>query len=110
MSKWPKKTEIERVLKRLDENPDLYSHDLPPNATEKDRIKYGLCSEFVKYMNQHDITQRELAKRIGIDEALVSKVVRYRIGEFSLDRLYDFLNTLDPSLTLKVERKKGEAA
>ncbi len=110
MSKWPERKEIERVLKKLEENPELYSRALPPNATEKERIKYDLCAEFVKYMNRNEITQRELAKRIGIDEALVSKVVRYHIDEFSLDRLYDFLNALDSSLMLKVTRKRKEAA
>ena len=110
MSKWPSREAIDGVLKKLEENPELYSRALPPNATQKDRIKYELCAEFVKYMNRHDITQRELAKRIGVDEALISKVVRYHIEEFSLDRLYDFLNTLDSGLTLKVARKKEEAA
>lgn len=110
-SKWPSKEAIERVTKKVEENPELYtSRALPADATEKDRIKYGLCAEFVKYMNRHGITQRELSKRVGIDEALVSKVVRYHVEEFSLDRLYDFLNALEPNLTLKVERKKGEAA
>ena len=110
-SKWPSREAIERVTKKIEENPDLYvSRALPANATQKDRIKYELCAEFVKYMLKHDITQRELAKRIGVDEALISKVVRYHIEDFSLDRLYDFLNTLDSGLTLKVARKKEDAA
>lgn len=108
MTRWPKREDIDQVLKDLDDKP--WSVALPADATEKDRIKYGLCAEFVKYMNQHKITQRELAKRIGTDEALVSKVVHYYIEEFSLDRLYDFLNALDSSLTLKVARKEEEAA
>ncbi|MGK5084761.1 XRE family transcriptional regulator [Bdellovibrionota bacterium FG-1] len=110
-NKWPSREAIERLTKKVEENPELYvSHGLPSNAPEKDRIKYELCGEFIKYMNRHEITQRELAKRIGIDEALISKVVHYHIDEFSLDRLYDFLNTLDSGLTLKVTRKKEEAA
>lgn len=110
-TKWPSQAAIRRVIKKVAANPQAYtSYELPREASEKDRIKFGLCGEFVKYMNRNGITQRELARRIGIDEALVSKIVRNRINAFSLDRLYDFLNILEPSLTLKVARKNAKAA
>jgi len=49
------------------------------------------------HINNHKITQRELAKLLGIDEALVSKFVHYRFDEFTLDRLIGYLLILFPN-------------
>ena len=75
---------------------------LPPNATPLDKAKFNLCKELVTYMQKNDLSQRELAKELGVVESRVSEVVHYRIRKLTLDRLVRYLQTLDPDFALKV--------
>jgi predicted XRE-type DNA-binding protein len=95
MTKWPKREEIEKVLKKLDENPELYSRAISSDASQTERIKRDICAELVVYKREHDLNQRELAQKLEISEALVSKILRYRFDEFTLDRLIRYLEILD---------------
>jgi predicted XRE-type DNA-binding protein len=95
MTKWPKRKAIEKVLKRLDEDSDLYVQALSDNASHTDRIKRDICAELIIYKREHELNQRELAQKIEISEALVSKILRYRFDEFTIDRLIRYLETLD---------------
>ena len=109
MSQWPKKDELKQTLKELEKEPG--SQSLPENATPIDQTKYEICEQFVKYMLNHELNQTELAQQLDLDDAIVSKIVRYRIEEFTIDRLYTYLKSLDPELKLSLTKKKdGEAA
>ena len=95
MKKWPKQEKIKKVLKRLDENPELYSHAISDDASHVDRIKRDICAELIVFKREHGLNQRELAQKLEISEALVSKILRYRLDEFTLDRLIRYLEALD---------------
>jgi predicted XRE-type DNA-binding protein len=94
MKKWPKHEDIEKVLKNLNENPDLYSRAVPDNAPLTDRIKRDICAEFIIYKRDKNLNQRELAQKLEIGEALISKILRYHFEEFTIDRLIRFLEKL----------------
>ena len=94
MTKWPKQKDIEEVLKKLDANPELYSRAIPDDAPLTDRIKRDICAEFIVYKRENDVNQRELAQKLEIGEALVSKILRYQFGEFTIDRLIRYLEKL----------------
>jgi len=101
MTKFPSKEELELVQKELDKGPA--SRPLPKNAPPVDRAKYRLCEKFVIYKNTHQISQKELAKKIGIDEALMSKILRYHFDEFTADRLIKYLNEIYPEVDVKID-------
>ena len=94
MTKWPKQEDIEEVLKKLDAKPELYSRAIPDDAPLTDRIKRDICAEFIVYKRENDVNQRELAQKLEIGEALVSKILRYQFGEFTIDRLIRYLEKL----------------
>jgi predicted XRE-type DNA-binding protein len=102
MKKWPKQENIEAILKRLDENPDLYSRIVPNDAPVVDLIKRDMCAELIIYKREHNLNQRELSQKLEISEALVSKLLRYHFDEFTLDRLIRYLE----SLNIKFEFKR----
>lgn len=102
MKKWPKKEDVAAVLKRLDENPDLYSRVVSDDASHVDRIKRDICAELIIYKREHNLNQRELAQKLEISESLVSKMLRYHFNEFTIDRLLGYLE----SLNIKFEFKK----
>ena len=76
----------------------IASKPLAKTASAVDKIKHRLCKEFIIYKNMHNILQKDLAHKIGIDDALMSKILHYHFDEFTIDRLIKFLNVLYPNL------------
>lgn len=98
---FPTESELQEMREKLSKGPA--SKPLPKNATVVDKIKYQVCKEFVVYINTTKITQKALAEKIGIDEALMSKVLHYNIDEFTVDRLVKFLAELHPGLHITID-------
>ena len=101
MTKWPKRKAIEKVLKSLDEDSDLYVRAASAESSQSDRIKRDICAELIIYKREHELNQRELAQKIEISEALVSKILRYRFDEFTIDRLIRYLEKLNIQFEFK---------
>lgn len=101
MANFPSEKELERIWKKLDKGPA--SRPLPKDASAVDRAKFRLCEKFVIYKNVHNITQRALAEKIGIDEALMSKVLHYHFDEFTTDRLINYLSKIYPDIDVKID-------
>lgn len=100
MTKFPNDKELKKAREALEKGPAAKL--LPKNASPVDKMKYSLCEEFVKYKNQNNLTQRALAEKLGIDEALVSKIIHYSFEEFTTDRLVKYLAVLYPKLEIKL--------
>ena len=97
---FPNKEEIESISEKLK---NVEGTLLPPsNPTPIEQLRWDICQRFLSYKMERNITQKELAERLGIDEAKVSKILRHRIEEFSTDRLAKLLYQIDKKLTLKV--------
>jgi predicted XRE-type DNA-binding protein len=99
-TKFPSDKELKEVRGILDHGPA--ARPLSKDASPVDKAKYSLCEEFVKYKNAHKLTQRALAELLGIDEALVSKIIHYSFEEFTTDRLIKYLSVLYPKVEVKV--------
>ena len=97
--RWPSEEELRSVRRKLARAKGSYS--LPPDANALDKAKYKMCERFLVYMREADLSQRQLAIKIGVPETRVSEIVHYRIWKFTLDRLIGYYEKLDPKLTLK---------
>ena len=93
--------EIRQAAKRLGKRQSS-SGPLPPHASSLEMTKYDLCRRLLVYMRKHELTQRELAKKLGVVESRVSEVLNYRIQKLTLDRLVMYHLKLDPKFALKV--------
>jgi len=100
-TRFPSEENLEQVRKTLDHGPA--SRLLPKDASTVDRVKYGICEKFVIYKNTKNVTQRALAESVGVDEALMSKILHYNIDEFTTDRLLKYLSKLYPDVKVKVD-------
>ncbi len=67
-----------------------------------EKLKFVICQKFVAYHLKTGVTQKELSILLGIDEALVSKLLRNRIESFSLDRLLRFLEIIYPNYKIEL--------
>ena len=99
--KWPPREDIEEFLKMLEANPDLGGRIIPKDAPPLDLMKRDLCAQFIIYKRENKLSQRELAQKLEIDEALMSKILRYYFDEFTLDRLIRYLAILGIKFQLK---------
>lgn len=98
---WPSKDELKKAEK------DLLEKSLPTiirseSATPIQKAKHELCREFVKYANSSDITQREMAKILGVTESRVSEILHYHFDHFTIDRLLELLIKIRPKACLRV--------
>ena len=100
--KFPDKKELEKIRKKLEKAEG--SLLLSPNATPIENLRYEICRQFVIYKREHDLMCKDLAKLVGVDESLMSKILRYRHDRFSTDKLVEMLSKIHPkhSLVLKV--------
>ena len=97
---FPSRTEIKRVLRKLEKAEGTLAP--PANSTPLQKFRYDIQQKFVGYKLDHEISQREMAEILGIDEGKVSKILHNRLEEFSTDRLINLYGILNPNLKLKV--------
>jgi predicted XRE-type DNA-binding protein len=97
---FPKKSELERVKKKLAKLPAVRL--LPSDASKADKLKFELCKQFVTYLQEEDISQLALAKQLEIDPARLNEIVKYRIDLFTVDRLLGYAEQLNPKLKVTV--------
>ncbi len=97
----------ERTLRRIRDKLSDVTYEcgnlaLPEAATEAERAKYQLCQLIARYQREHGLLQKDLAHKIGVDEARVSAIVRGKIESFTLDRLINYAEKLHPRLKVRV--------
>lgn len=98
--RYPNNSQIEQILDAVSD--EDFVDILPEDASSVDKVKYQLCKKFVSYLEKEEITQAELSRRLDVDRSRVNWIVKYRIEHFTIDRLYELLEKLDPSIELKV--------
>ena len=101
MTKFPSKQELKKMSKKHSKG--MASLPLPEHAEIGEKIKHAICQKFVIYKNDHDIHQNEMAKIIGIDEALMSKILHYHYEDFTIDRLIRYLSVLYEKIEIHLD-------
>ncbi len=91
---FPNRKEIKKALKSM-ENEDWSLVGIPPKTTV-DKIKYEICKKFVIYIRRNDMTQAQLATTLDIDPARVCEILNYKIHLFTVDRLINLYEKIEP--------------
>ncbi len=103
VKKFPSASTLKKVRDKLS---DLaYSGGniaLPEDASEVERAKYKLCQLIAKYHREHELTQRDLAKKLEVDEARISEILRGKISGFTVDRLMSYAQKLYPRVKIEI--------
>jgi predicted XRE-type DNA-binding protein len=97
---FPNDKELKMIREKLEKVDP--SHLLPKNASKTDKLKYVLCQKFVVYILEHQISQADLARKLKMDTARLNEIVKYKIDLFTVDKLLEFAQRLDPDLEIKV--------
>ena len=61
-----------------------------------------IATTFTKYRTQHKLTQKDLAKKLGISQVMISRIEN---GEWnlSIQKLNEYIKKLNGTLTIKIE-------
>lgn len=97
---FPNEAKLKKIRESLDKAEPSYL--LPENATKADILKYALCQKFVVHIQENKISQADLAKQLNMDTARLNEIVKYKINLFTVDKLIEFAQRLDPNLEIKV--------
>ena len=97
--KFPIAKELDKMEKVLSKTGGSYI--LPPDAGAVEKTKYEVCKHILVFMHKKGLTQRQLAKKMGIPETRVSEIVHYKIGKFTLDKLVSYYEKINPKASLK---------
>ena len=69
----------------------------------------GVLEVVHKVIEGRGLTQAQAADILGIDQPKVSALIRGKLGGFSLDRLFRFLNALGQDVQIVIRPVRGRA-
>lgn len=96
---WPSEEIIKEAERKM--KGGLASKLLAVGAGPVALVKQELCEHFIRYRQVEEISQRELAKRLGVTESRVSEILHYHHEQFTIDRLLELLHRVKPDLRMK---------
>lgn len=79
--------------------------DLGRADADEALLKARLAQRIAAVIEKRSLSQGEAGTVLGIDQPKVSKLLRGRLQEFSVDRLLRFLNALDQDVEITVKPK-----
>ncbi len=100
--KYPEEKDLNEIFDKLLSDDVMGSAVIPKNASESDKLKYNLCKKIVEYKLKHNLSQKELGKKLELDEPEISRVLHYKIERYSIERLLGYTQILYPKLTIEV--------
>lgn len=82
--------------------------DLGIPMSEEDMLKVKLAALITRLIQRRDISQKEAAELLGIDQPKISKLLRGKLKDFSIDRLIMFVLSLGHDINISVSEKAKE--
>lgn len=80
-----------------------------PNP-EKEQLKAHLTLAIYRIIKARGYTQKQAAEILGVDQPKVSLLMSNRGGNYSINKLMDFLTCLDQDIEIHVHPKTGRKA
>src|SRR3954469_1596563 len=102
---FPPQEEFERVVGRAQKNEKRTNFLLSPNATAAEKAKYNLCKTIARYERENNVSEQELAKKLGIAHSQVEKILFCHIDKLNLEELVNLVERLSMPLEMKINSK-----
>jgi Helix-turn-helix domain len=111
---FPSQEELKRVRKEIATSDHRVNIGLSLNATPMEKAKYGLCQEISRYQRENNLSEPELAQKLGITEKIAEYILFAHINKLTLDKLIDYANNLRLTTEIKIplpyERNEKQTA
>lgn len=100
---FPSEKEIERITKHFsDPNCKEINIGLKPDASELDKAKYDICQSLACYKRVNKLSPRELAQKIGVNQAKTDDILFGRINNLNFEELTLYTEKLNGHLAVKI--------
>jgi predicted XRE-type DNA-binding protein len=80
--------------------------DMGSSNPDEALMKAEVALVIGKLIRQMDLTQAQVAKKLGIDQPKVSLLLRGRLRDFSIMRLFRFLHALEQDIKIVISPHK----
>lgn len=99
----PPEREIERVCQIVNK-PGFrrVNIGLKPNASEAEKIKYDLCKSIGHYQQENNLSEAELAQKLGITQTKLEYIIFCHLDKVGLEELINYVNCLTGHLEVKI--------
>lgn len=74
---------------------------------EQELEKLGLVDALIALRERQDLTQEELARRLGVSQPFIAKLERAETHNFTLDTLLRIVRALNGELVIHVKPKRS---
>ena len=102
---FPPEEELARVRERISKSDKRTNMGLVPNATAAEKAKYNLCKRISRYERENNLTEQELAKKLGITHPQIEKILFCHIDKLNLEELINLVESLAVPLEMKINSK-----
>ena len=103
---FPPEDELKKLLKRVEQpNHRRVNIGLHPNATSAEKAKYKLCKTIARYVRENNLTEKELGKKLGIDQVKTEYILFCHVDKVALDELVNYAEELAMPLEVKINSK-----
>ena len=82
--------------------------DLGLEDAEELLLKAKLVFQISQLLQKKGLTQAEVAKRTGLDQPKISRLLNGHLSGFSVDRLFAVLNRLGHSVEVRISAKESD--
>lgn len=79
--------------------------DLGLPSSPEDILKVEIARAIGKTIERLGMTQVEAARKLGTDQAKVSAIVRGRLQQFAVDRLFNYLVALGHDVDIRISQR-----
>ena len=86
--------EEEELFRQLEEDDSLGTWIISPHATPLEKAKYNICQNIVSHQIKNNLSEKEVAERLKLNEVTAGKLLRCRIDNFSPGELINILGKL----------------
>ena len=104
-SVFPPQEEFEKVVERIQKSDKRTNIGLHPNASSEEKAKYKFCKTIACYVLENNVSEQELAKRLGVSHPKVEKVIFCHVDELDLKELVNYVDKLSLPWEIKVNSK-----
>ena len=104
------KTKVTKEKIEVEESSGNIFEDLGHPNPDEALVKAKLAIHIGKIVESKDWNQDEAAKRMGIDQPKVSKILRGQLREFSIERLLGFLRAIGCDVEIVLRKGTGSPA
>ena len=106
---FPAEEKLKAVCQKIsDPNYDKVNYVLPKNANSTAKAKYELCQDISRYQRENNLSDQELAQKLGINVERTENLLFSKSYLFNLEELITYTDSLHIPFEIKITNAKIE--